>query len=240
MENDVFKKLYDDIAIRKNEINSDVNYSGGNGRIDRAAEIILTEDFPKDGILLDVGGATGNLGFLLKNYFSKRFVIDITNECSYPAKKKGNEFYQENVDLTGLKAWAGCDISLITALDFIEHILNPEQFAKGCFNALKFGGKVLINTPNIQYWRHLDSLVSNAHFPHTSGDREVFHGGHVAFYNFFDLKNIFESTGFVNCKMHTEKLKADPPPPIWLNLAKYKDSSKHLSYPDLIFSCEKP
>lgn len=239
-EVDVFKKLYDDIALRKGERSAIDVYTGGNGRIDRAVDLILNEDFPRSGTLLDVGGATGNLGYALRDYFQNRHVIDITEECRNSAVLKGNHFWRINVDSQGLAGWRDEEINLITALDFIEHILNPEKFIKECFTTLSQDGKVLINTPNIQYWKHLESLVVNGIFPHTSGDKEVFHGGHIAFYNFFDLKMMFEAAGFVDCKMHTRGLTADPPPPLWASVAKYPDKVQQLSYADLIFSCRKP
>lgn len=236
---DVFDRIYSDIARRKGEQGNTGPYAGGNGRIDRAVDIILNEGLPKTGTLLDVGGATGNLGYALRDHFSKRYTIDIASECRDGAVSKGNTFICANVDVDGIQ----CDretIDLVVALDFIEHIMDPEKFARECHRVLKPGGQVLINTPNIQFWRHLHSLVIDGKFPHTSGDREVYHGGHVAFFNLQDLSQIFESAGFKNGRMHTRGLTADPPPPIWLNMSKgYTFSGLQLSFADLIFSCEK-
>lgn len=239
---DPFAKLYDDIAARKCESQKVGPYHGGNGRIDRAVDLILNEDFPRSGVLLDVGGATGNLGYALRDHFETRITLDISGGCREPAKSKGNIFIKSNVDINGFidddlefcVQDGLCDI--ITALDFIEHILDPQKFASECYRALKPGGVVLINTPNIQFWKHLHSLVVDGHFPHTSGDQEVYHGGHVAFFNLQDMKNIFNS--FVNPKMHTLGLTAEPPPPIWTSISKV--GNIQLSYADLIFSCRKP
>jgi SAM-dependent methyltransferase len=240
---DPFGALYDDITARKAKAEDFAPYTGGNGRIDRAVDLILNEDFPRSGTLLDVGGATGNLGFALRESFERRYTYDIAAGCREAALKKGNIFIQGNADVNGLEYFQTEEIDLIVALDFIEHIINPEKFARECMRVLKPGGVVLINTPNIQFWRHLESLVCRGIFPHTSGDREVFHGGHVAFYNYQDLMMIFSGAGFVQMQMHTRGLAPEPPPPIWMNLLRVPDlapnAATQLSYADLVFSCGK-
>ena len=241
---DPFKGLYDDITARKAKPEDMQEYRGGNGRIDRAVDLILNESFPEGGTLLDVGGATGNLGYALRDRFQRRYTYDIAEGCADAAQRKGNIFIRGNADVDGLSYFAGEEVDLICALDFIEHILDPERFARECYRVLKPDGMVLINTPNIQFWRHLDSLVCKGVFPHTSGDREVYHGGHVAFYNYQDMQRIFSAAGFTGGMMHRRGLTADPPPPIWLNLMAAAPGLTYtpavqLSYADLIFSCLK-
>jgi predicted SAM-dependent methyltransferase len=86
-------------------------------------------------------------------------------------------------------------VDLVAALDFIEHIVDPENFARECFRVLKPGGEVFINTPNIQFWQHILTLIGGK-MPHTSGDKEVYHGGHLAFFTYEDMKEIFGNAGF--------------------------------------------
>lgn len=233
---DSFKDLYDRIAHRKRESKETGPYAGGNGRIDRAVDLILNEDFPRSGSLMDVGGATGNLGYALRDYFSDRSVVEIAEDCRIPAGVKGNVFFLANVDTSGLPGLVD-SYDLVVALDFIEHIIDPEKFARECFKILKPGGKVLINTPNIQFWKHLHSLVVEGRFPHTSGDKEVYHGGHVAFFNWNDMCDIFGRAGFVDHTMHTRGLTPEPPPPIWTSIS--KAGGIQLSYADLIYSARK-
>lgn len=237
-----FERLYDSLAARKGEANATGPYIGGNGRIDRAVDLIKSDrdfHFPA-GSLLDVGGATGNLGYALRGEFSKRYTLDIADDCRVPAESKGNSFIRCNVDVDGLPfldATSGSGLDLITALDFIEHILDPERFARECFRVLRPGGMVLINTPNIQYWRHLASLVIDGIFPHTSGDTEVYHGGHVGFYNYRDMWKIFQGgAGFVDGKVHYYAV--DPAPPIWSSISSI--SALEMSVADLVYSCRKP
>ena len=234
-ERDPFSRLYSEIAVRKDEAAKVGPYDGSNGRINRAVSLIKNKIGKPGGTLVDIGGATGNLGYCLRDFYDERFVIDISDECRAPALSKGNMFICANVDMVGIDARS---VDMITALDVIEHILNPEYFARECMKALKPGGQVLINTPNIQYWRHLQSLVEGGMFPHTSGDKEVYHGGHVAFFNMTDMHELFKE--FVDHTVHVDGLTPDPPPPIWTMLAKYPNKGIQLSYADLIFSCRKP
>lgn len=240
---DAFKQLYDRMAARKGEASAMGVYNGGNGRIDRAVDIISGYAFSlpaSGGCLLDVGGATGNLGYALRDRFERRIVVDIAEDCRLPAVSKGNEFFCKNVDITGLPGEDN-SVDLIVALDFIEHIIDPEKFARECRRVLKSGGDVLINTPNIQFWRHVESLAVNGIFPHTSGDTDVYHGGHVAFYNLRDMLKIFDD-GFIGQRMHTQGMEPDPPPQLWVNLLNVPTSKLKtdvLSYADLVFSCRK-
>ena len=238
---DVTQDLYDRIAARKHEKYAVGPYDGGNGRIDRAVDLILNEDFPRSGVLLDVGGATGNLGYALRDHFEWRCVVDIAKDCKEPALTKGNDFVTADIDRDGIP-WKDGFFDLITALDFIEHIIDPQKFARECLRVLKPGGRVLINTPNIQYWRHLESLVCNGVFPHTSGDPEVYHGGHLAFYALDDMQRIFSE--FTGHTQHFRGLLAEASPPIWENLLRTPANAllkrQRLCYADLIFSCKKP
>jgi SAM-dependent methyltransferase len=186
---------------------------------------------------LDVGGATGNLGYALRDLFSKTIVVDIAGACREPAEAKGNEFHRANVDTEGLIGIPDGSVQLVVALDFIEHILDPGGFAKECYRVLGHGGMVLINTPNIQFWRHLHSLVIDGRFPHTSGDPEVYHGGHVAFYNLHDMHDIFGAADFVGHRMHTDGLLMEPPPNLWISVSNVP--AMQMAVADLVYSCRK-
>lgn len=238
-----FKQVYDQIAERKGEAHSPIHYGGGNGRVDRAAEVIKLwiglGEFQSAPSLLDIGGATGNLGYLLRDVLSDRAVIDIAEACRGPAEEKGNRFICANIDeLNAVSPVGDSSVDIVAMLDVIEHVIDPIGLARECARVLRPGGRVLVNTPNIQFWRHIHSLAVEGVFPHTSGDPEVYHGGHVAFYNMNDLTRIFGSP-FIGHEMVTFGLTADPPPPIWLNISSYPDKLRQLSYSDLVFTCRK-
>lgn len=253
------QQLYDSIAARKSTPDHLKPYAGGNGRVDRCVELFRKGVLKTGGTLLDVGGSIGDLGFALKDDFDRRIVLDISAKVLEAAREKGNVTLLCDVDLNGFSGeWHPYSvdepvydamINVITALDFIEHIVDPGGFAKECFRVLKSGGQVFINTPNIQFWKHQETLAVTGRFPHTSGDQEVFHGGHLAFYTFLDLCEIFANAGFVKFEqVHDQEGYVDIPSR-WLDL--YKSGHKlftredhlqmgmRLGCPNLLFKCEK-
>jgi len=201
------------MAARKAKPRDLEPYDGNNGRVNRCADLMRTGKIRTGGDLLDVGGAIGDLGYAVRDLFDERWVVDIAEKNRSAAVAKGNLFQRRDVDQEGL-GFKENSFDTVVALDFIEHIVDPENFARECHRVLKPGGEVFVNTPNIRFWRHIEQLWKAGRFPHTSGDREVYHGGHLAFYTYSDLREIFEPAGFESA----EQLKDDQgfsSPPNW-------------------------
>ncbi len=188
-------KLYDQMADRKFKPKDLEPYDGNNGRVNKCATLMRAGKIRTGGILLDMGGGIGDLGYAVRDLFERRYVYDISATNLRAAEAKGNDIIQGDIDKHCIKM-ADSQFSVVTALDFIEHIVDPENFARECYRVLKPSGEVFINTPNIRFWRHIDQLWKTGKFPHTSGDREVYHGGHLAFFTYNDLREIFEGNGF--------------------------------------------
>lgn len=187
------KELYDTIASRKSKAEHFESYRGGNGRVDRCVQLVdklcLTGE-----AMLDVGGSIGDLCQALQGRYKRQICLDIAAQPLKAAESKGAMTLLCDIDRSSIPLLDG-HVQLVTALDFIEHIVDPEHFAREAFRCLTPGGVIIVNTPNMMYWRHIITL-SQGHFPHTSGDREVFHGGHLAFFTFSDVKDILEGAGF--------------------------------------------
>ena len=171
------KQLYDYIAARKIKSKDFEPYDGNNGRVNRCAQLIRSGDLDAGGTLVDVGGAIGDLGYAVRDLFDRTVVVDISSKNLEACRAKGNLTARCDVDRDGINFsespitgctigpqrqwnWAEKDpcVDLITALDFIEHIIDPENFAKECFRLLKSGKQVFINTPNIRFWKHIQQL----------------------------------------------------------------------------------
>lgn len=257
------QQLYDSIAERKSIPKHYEPYTGGNGRIDKCVKLVKSGVLGKGGTLLDVGGSIGDLGYALKDEFERRIILDISAKVLEAAAAKGNQTLCCDVDKNGFAHgvwWADGgliapglprdSVDLVTALDFIEHIVDPDGFARECFRVLKSGGHVFINTPNIQFWRHQFQLATIGLFPHTSGDQEVFHGGHLAFFTFLDLCTIFQTAGFKNCEFIQDSEGYVEPNKTYIDLYKfghkvnskeeYLEMYKRLGQPNILFKCVKP
>lgn len=250
-------ELYDKIAERKSKPKDFEPYDGGNGRVNKAVRLIRAGTLRNTGVLLDVGGGIGDLGYATRDLFEQRIVLDISWKNLEAAAEKGNQIICGDVDKFGLASPppAFCSepspipdgsVDLVCALDFIEHIVDPESFARECFRVLKPGGDVFVNTPNIQYFQHLESLLCRGIFPHTSGDREVYHGGHLAFFCRTDMEVIFTSAGFIECEQIKDEEGYQNPPEMFVkflsprNQKEYFDACMKLGNPNLLFKCRKP
>lgn len=240
------QQLYDSIAGRKHTPDHLKPYEGGNGRVDRCIELFRKGVLKTGGTLLDVGGSIGDLGYALKDDFDLRIIVDISSKVLEAARLKGNVVYCCDVDARGLHPLRDETIDVVTALDFIEHIVDPGGFAKECFRVLNPGGQVFINTPNMQYFEHLESMLYQGVFPHTSGDTEVYHGGHLAFFFLDDLFKIFGKEGFVKCQQIKDEYGYKNPPQMFVQYLKPKsrdefiDAHMRLGNPNLLFVAEKP
>lgn len=239
------KQLYDNLAERKIKKSDFNDYNGNNGRVNKCAEFIKKGILNNFGTLLDVGGGIGDLGYSTRDIFDERWIIDISQANIEAAHSKGNKVVTANVDQDGLKYFDDDKFNCIVALDFIEHIIDPEFFAKECYRVAKKNATIFINTPNIEFFEHLSKLVINGEFPHTSGDKEVFHGGHVAFFTFNCLQIIFKKAGFENCEQIHDSENYKQPSSFWLGLRKpknqieFKIQCKRLGNPNLLFKCVK-
>lgn len=261
-------ELYDKMAQRKSKPKDFEPYAGDNGRVNKALALYRTGKLKTNpaGLHMDVGGAIGDLGYALRQekLFAKTLVIDISAKNLEAARKKGNWVCQADIDRhgfnlddpqllvdhdfssSGLLENGNEQFDAISALDFIEHIIDPTRFAAECFWALKPGGEVFINTPNIRFWKHIHQLWFGGSFPHTSGDTDVFHGGHLAFFTAQDLKQIFGSVGFKNFEVFKDDEGFDTPPQLYTDPFKPKTQAEYVNLaiefgcPNLLFKAVKP
>jgi len=238
------KQLYDQMATRKIKPKDFEPYDGNNGRVNKAVKLFRNKSLNTGGILLDVGGGIGDLGFAVRDLFDTIYTMDISEKSLEAAKKKGTIALCSDIDKNGITLPTN-SCTTITALDFIEHIIDPENFAAECARVLKKSGHVFINTPNIRFYKHIEELWKGGTFPHTSGDREVFHGGHLAFYTQKDLRAIFGSAGFDGFQMFNDEECYVQPPKKWIdelnpkNQLEYKEYCLELGCPNLLFKAVK-
>lgn len=243
-------ELYNQMAERKSKPKDFEPYAGDNGRVNKALVLYRTGKLKtnQNGTHLDIGGAIGDLGYALRKekLFATTAVIDIARKALEAAGAKGNLSFLADIDAQGIPFHENDQIDSISALDFIEHIIDPGKFASECFRVLKPGGEVFINTPNIRYWKHIEQLSLNGTFPHTSGDTDVFHGGHLAFYTYRDLQMIFGAAGFEKFEMIKDEEGYENPPLRFVNAVGPRNQNEYAGLclefgcPNLLFKATKP
>lgn len=237
--------LYEKMALRKDKPKDYQPYDGSNGRVNKCVNLMRSGNLLTGGTLLDVGGGIGDLGYAVRDLFSRRITADISTLSLKAAEAKENETFLCDVDRQGFSGIPSGDVDVVTALDFIEHIIDPESFARECHRVLRQGGEIFVNTPNIRFWRHIEKLWLDGRFPHTSGDREVYHGGHLAFFTYSDLCEIFGNAGFRPFpQIKDEECFAAPPshfiqPLHPKNQQEFVNLSLELGCPNLLFKAVK-
>jgi predicted SAM-dependent methyltransferase len=250
------EQAYEKMAERKSSSKDFGTYIGDNGRVNRCVQLMMKGKIKTGRTLIDVGGGIGDLCWSVTHtkfddapLFSKAFCVDISRKNLEAAASKigsDNTVYLD-VDKEGLRTFADNKADVVTALDFIEHIVDPENFARECFRVLSSNGQVFINTPNIQYFDHIRSIWQDGKFPHTSGDRELYHGGHLAFFTYNDLVEIFSSAGFTSFEQIKDDEGYHQPPDFFLqhlvrpkNQSHYQELCMRLGCPNLLFKAMKP
>ena len=69
---------------------------------------------------------------------------------------------------------------IVVSAEVIEHLYTPRDFARGCFAALKPGGKFLCTTPYHGYLKNILICVLNQFDNHFNPLRD---GGHIKFWS---------------------------------------------------------
>ena len=243
------QELYDQMAARKSQPKDFGDYIGDNGRVNRCVQLMKQGKIKAGGQILDIGGGIGDLICAVtkqERLFDFGAVLDISESNLQAAMSKGCAVAQSDMDKDGIPDLVGLNYDIVTALDFIEHIVDPEHFARECFRVLKSGGQVFVNTPNIEFWKHIELLLVHGKFPHTSGDREVYHGGHLAFFTFSDLCEIFGAAGFAGFKQIDDPENYQAVPKEFLDFRRSKNQHEYvrncslMGNSNLLFLCEKP
>lgn len=105
----------------------------------------------RDTPILDCGCGSGKLlHFFLSRGYSEAIGIDLSNEQAALAIQTGAPVLEGNaIDFLAASKEA---FELITALDLIEHFDKNEvlRFLDTCHNALKPGGRIILQTPNAE------------------------------------------------------------------------------------------
>jgi len=97
--------------------------------------------------VLDVGCSTGHFLVALKEKVKTRVGLELSKEhADFVKKNLDFKVYREPIEEAEIKEGP---FDLITCLQTLEHVDDPEKFLKGIIKNLKPGGYVFLETPNI-------------------------------------------------------------------------------------------
>lgn len=84
---------------------------------------------------------------------------------------------------------------LIVSTEVVEHLYAPRFYAKGCFAALKPGGRFVCTTPYHGYLKNLVLALAGKWDAHAN---PLWDGGHIKLWSRATLTCLLEETGFRN------------------------------------------
>ena len=84
---------------------------------------------------------------------------------------------------------------LVVSTEVVEHIYSPRTYMRGCFNALKPGGRFICTTPYHGYAKNLALSLAGKWDSHAN---PLWDGGHIKLWSRRTLSDLLLETGFTN------------------------------------------
>lgn len=153
--------------------------------------------------VLDIGCGNGHLLYQFKDNFKQIIGLEYS-----PHRLQQASINLQELNFLGIQGSAenmkGIDsesMDRIISADTIEHVPDVYMAATEMFRALKPGGYLVINTPNIAFIKKR-MLLLLGRFPSTSQPNEgigsdiLFDGGHLHYFTYRSLRIILEKAGF--------------------------------------------
>jgi 2-polyprenyl-3-methyl-5-hydroxy-6-metoxy-1,4-benzoquinol methylase len=118
---------------------------------------------------------------------------------------------------------------LVISTEVVEHLYAPREWAKGCFRALKPGGRLICTTPYHGYLKNLLLSVLGKWDAHAN---PLWDGGHIKLWSPQSLALLLTEAGFANLKFRG----AGRLPYLWMTMV----MSAHKPPAQLMDGCEQP
>lgn len=86
---------------------------------------------------------------------------------------------------------------LVVSTEVVEHLYDPRKYARGCFAALRAGGRLVLTTPYHGYLKNLAISVLGRWDTHAD---PLWDGGHIKLWSKATLGRLLQEAGFVNLR----------------------------------------
>jgi len=107
---------------------------------------------------------------------------------------------------------------LVVSTEVVEHLYAPRAYARGCWQALKPGGRFICTTPYHGYWKNLALAVMGRWDAHAD---PLWDGGHIKLWSRAKLTHLMQETGFENIQFRG----AGRLPWLWMTMVMSGDKS---------------
>lgn len=104
----------------------------------------ITKNISKKDLVLDVGAGNGDFTFFIAQKAKSVVATDIQNVFELERMPKNTSFILAKDD-----NYPENKFDKVFLIDVIEHVKNDRKLIEQCFKALKKGGELFIETPNI-------------------------------------------------------------------------------------------
>jgi 2-polyprenyl-6-hydroxyphenyl methylase/3-demethylubiquinone-9 3-methyltransferase len=88
---------------------------------------------------------------------------------------------------------AEAPFDLVVSTEVVEHLYDPRSYAKGCYHALRPGGRLICTTPYHGYLKNLLIGLTGKWDAHAN---PLWDGGHIKLWSRSTLSQLLEETGF--------------------------------------------
>ena len=112
---------------------------------DATVKLVTRISGRSSGVWLDLGCASGILMESAINHGFKTIGIEISDFLLGLAQAKGLEVYNDGVESD---KWEENSFDVISIIDVIEHVDNPNEIISNCYRLLKSGGILVLATPD--------------------------------------------------------------------------------------------
>lgn len=112
---------------------------------------------------------------------------------------------------------------IVVSTEVVEHLYSPREYAGGCFQALKPGGRFICTTP---YHGYLKNLVLSLVGHWDRHANPLWDGGHIKLWSRKTLTSLLTETGFANIQFRG----AGRAPLLWMTMVMSGDRPDATDY----------
>lgn len=117
-------------------------------------------------------------------------------EISRRASPQGR-FEVTFLDQDILSRLAAPPFDLVVSTEVVEHLYDPRTYVRGCFAALRPGGRMVLTTPYHGYLKNLAISLAGKWDSHAD---PLWDGGHIKLWSKATLAQLLHEAGFVNLR----------------------------------------
>lgn len=147
------------------------------------------------GVILEVGCASGNTGFLaLSQGKCGRYCgIELMHEPAASARQKISEVLVGNVETLELN-WPDSHFDVLIMSEVLEHLVDPWTVLKRIRPLLKSGAVVFASSPNVSHHQIVRMILSNRWDLANEG---VMDRTHLRWFTPYSYAKMFEDCGYI-------------------------------------------